>query len=220
MSESQHDLPLTDSARLEERLHWIYAATSPDELRQRYDEWAATYDADLDGMAWAAPQAAAVRCAAFVAPGGEVLDAGCGTGLVGASLRRLGVERIVGFDLSAEMLARASATGVYSELHQGSLLQPLPFEAGRFAGAVSVGVFTHGHVGPAAFEGLARVVRSGGHVSMTFRDDAVDPLGYRNEAERLQSAGVWSLVERTDPAPLILEGDVGTDMRVWTWRVS
>jgi hypothetical protein len=54
---------------------------------------------------------------------------------------------------------------------------------------------------------------------MTFRDDAVDGLGYRAEAERLEAAGVWSLVERTDPEPLILEGDVGADMRVWTWRV-
>ena len=64
------------------------------------------------------------------------------------------------------------------------------------------------------------MVAPGGHVSMTFRDDAVDPFGYRAEAERLQAAGVWTLVEQTEPAPLILEGDVGADMRVWTWRVG
>lgn len=211
MSESERDL--------EARLHWIYSASSPDELRQRYDEWAGDYDADLDGMAWAAPQAAAARCAAFLADGGEVLDAGCGTGLVGLSLRGLGVDRIVGFDLSVAMLARAAATGAYAELHEGSLLGELPFAAGRFAAAVSVGVFTHGHVGPEAFAGLARVVRPGGHVTMTFRDDAVDALGYGAEADRLEQVGVWTLVERTDPAPLILDGDVGADMCVWTWRV-
>ncbi len=209
-----------DSDRLEERLHWIYSATSPDELRQRYDEWAASYDADLDGMAWAAPQAAAARCAAFVEPDGEILDAGCGTGLVGVSLHRLGVQRIVGFDLSVAMLARASDTGVYADLVQGSLLQPLPFQPGRFAAAVSVGVFTHGHVGPEAFAGIATAVAAGGHVSMTFRDDAVQTLGYGPEAARLEAAGVWTLVERTDPAPLILDGHVGADMRVWTWRVN
>ena len=54
---------------------------------------------------------------------------------------------------------------------------------------------------------------------MTFRDDAIDQLGYRPEAERLEAAGVWTLVDLTDPAPLILEGDVGADMRVWTWQV-
>jgi predicted TPR repeat methyltransferase len=211
--------------RLEERLHWIYAASNPDELRDRYDEWATTYDADLDGMDWSAPRAAAARCVAHLADsadpdGGEVLDAGCGTGLVGRCLRSLGDWPIVGFDLSRAMLERAAATGVYAELHQGSLLDVLPFTPGRFSAAVSVGVFTHGHVGPAAFERLARAVRAGGHVSMTFRDDAVDALGYRAESDRLETAGTWTLVERTDPEPLIREGAHGADMRVWTWRVS
>jgi predicted TPR repeat methyltransferase len=212
MSEQHRDL--------EERLQWIYSASSPAELQQRYDQWAAEYDVDLRGMEWAAPQAGAARCAAFVRAGGEVLDAGCGTGLVAVSLRELGLDRIVGFDLSAAMLARAAATGAYTELLQGSLLEGLPFDAGRFAAVVSVGVFTHGHVGPAAFEELARVVQPGGHVTITFRDDAVDPLGYRVEAARLEAEGVWTLVERTEPAPLIHEGDVGADMRVWTWQVN
>lgn len=209
-----------DDRDLQARLHWIYAASSPDELQQRYDQWAADYDDDLTGMHWAAPQAGAERCAAFVSRDGEVLDAGCGTGLVGLALQRLGIGRVVGFDLSAAMLAKASATGAYAELAQGSLLEVLPFEPGRFAAVVSVGVFTHGHVGPAAFEALARAVRPGGHVTMTFRDDAVDALGYVAEADRLQTDGVWTLVERTEPAPLILEGEVGADMRVWTWRVN
>jgi predicted TPR repeat methyltransferase len=217
MSLNHDDVPPADD--LEARLHWIYEATTPDELRRRYDVWAANYDTDLSGMAWAAPQAGAERCAAFAPAGGEILDAGCGTGLVGVSLNRLGVQRIVGFDLSDAMLAQASATGVYTQLYQGSLLEPLPFTAGRFAGAVSVGVFTHGHVGPAAFEGLARVVAPGGHVSLTFRDDALDELGYRAEIDRLEAAGVWTLVERTDPAPLIMDGDTGAEMCVWTWQV-
>ncbi|MBI5087904.1 MAG: class I SAM-dependent methyltransferase [Actinobacteria bacterium] len=214
--------PDHERERLEERLHWIYSAADPDELRERYDTWADSYDHDLDGMQWLAPRAAAGRCAAHLPADddAEVLDAGCGTGLVGVCLRSLGAWRVVGFDLSRSMLERAAATGVYAELSQGSLLEPLPFESRRFAAVVSVGVFTHGHVGPAAFAGLARVVRPGGHVSMTFRDDAVEALGYRAESDRLESAGVWTLVERTDPEALIQEGSIGADMRVWTWRVS
>ncbi|MGD9997435.1 MAG: class I SAM-dependent methyltransferase [Ilumatobacteraceae bacterium] len=211
-----------ETTRLEQRLQWIYSAGSPQELRDRYDEWASSYDADLHGMDWLAPLAAASRCAAHLGADttAEILDAGCGTGLVGCALRSLSSWRIVGFDLSAAMLERAESTEVYAELHQGSLLDPLPFGSGRFGAVVSVGVFTHGHVGPAAFEGLARAVRPGGHVSMTFRDDAVDALGYRAESERLQAVGVWTLVERTDPQPLIREGTEGADMRVWTWRVN
>lgn len=49
------------------------------------------------------------------APLGVVLDAGCGTGLCAARLRKL-ARRLVGVDLSARMLTRARALGLYDEL--------------------------------------------------------------------------------------------------------
>jgi len=203
----------------DDRLAWIYSATNPDELRERYDVWAETYDVDLDGMAWLAPRAGADRCHAWAGPDARILDAGCGTGQVGAALHDLGRFDVTGFDLSPAMLAQSAARGVYRELVQGSLLEPLPFADGAFDGAVSVGVFTYGHVGPEALELLTRVVRPGGHISISFRDDAVGPLGYEAEVDRLERNGGWRLVERTEAAPLIEEGGVGADMRVWTWEV-
>ncbi|MDP2293614.1 MAG: class I SAM-dependent methyltransferase [Actinomycetota bacterium] len=208
----------------DDRLQWIYSATSPTELRERYEVWAAEYDSDLDGMQWLAPLAGAQRCHHFAGPDAAVLDAGCGTGLVGTHLRAASVGSLVGFDLSPAMLQQAatrrwSCGGVYDHLVLGSLLEPLPFAAASFDAVVSVGVFTIGHVGPVALRGLTAVVRPGGHVSVTFRDDSVGPLGYEAEAERLQLEGVWRLVERTEAAPLITEGGVGAPMRVWTWQV-
>ena len=82
---------------------------------------------------------------------------GCGTGLVGMALAGLGHDRVVGFDLSPGMLERSAARGVYAELHQGSLLERLPFDDGRFGSVVAVGVFTLGHVDGSAFAELARV---------------------------------------------------------------
>jgi hypothetical protein len=117
------------------------------------------------------------------------------------------------------MLGVAGERAVYDELVQGSLLEPLPFEVGTFDAVVSVGVFTFGHVGPQALPPLAALVRSGGHVTMTFRDDVMRDMGFATEVERLENLGVWSLVERTDSAPLIVEDGVGAPMRVWTWQV-
>ncbi|MEO8267725.1 MAG: class I SAM-dependent methyltransferase [Ilumatobacteraceae bacterium] len=148
-----------------------------------------------------------------------MLDAGCGTGLVGASLAALGHARIVGFDLSAGMLERSAQRGVYGELHQGSLLDRLPFDDSRFGSVVSVGVFTLGHVDGSAFADLARVTSPGGHVSITFRDDAVDHLGYRVEQQRLIDSGTWDLVDRTESLPMIHEDGDDIMLRVWTWRV-
>lgn len=110
--------------------------------------------------------------------------------------------------------------GVYSELHQGSLLDRLPFDDDRFGSVVSVGVFTLGHVDGTAFAELARVTAPGGHVSITIRDDAVDRLGYRTELQRLFDAGVWELVDLTEPMALIHEDGDDIMLRVWTLRVK
>lgn len=50
------------------------------------------------------------------------LDAGCGTGLFGEKLRPC-VRRLVGVDLSAEMLARARERGIYDELARSELTE-------------------------------------------------------------------------------------------------
>jgi predicted TPR repeat methyltransferase len=208
------------STERDSRLQWIYASQGEAQLRERYDVWAADYDSDLDDLQWSAPQAGAERCAHFAKPDAEILDAGCGTGLVGVSLAALGHSRLVGFDLSTGMLERSAARGVYSELIQGSLLDRLPFDDGRFGSVVSVGVFTLGHVDGSAFAELARVTAPGGHVSFTFRDDAVDRLGYRDEQQRLIDSGMWELVDRTEPMALIHEDGEDIMLRVWTWRVK
>jgi predicted TPR repeat methyltransferase len=208
------------STERDSRLQWIYASEGEAQLRERYDVWASDYDRDLDELKWSAPQAGAERCAHFAKPGAEILDAGCGTGLVGVSLAALGLAGIVGFDLSTGMLARSAERGVYSELHQGSLLDRLPFDDGRFGSVVSVGVFTLGHVDGSAFAELARVTSPGGHVSLTFRDDAVDRLGYRTEQQRLIDSGVWELVDLTEPMALIHEDGEDIMLRVWTWKVK
>ena len=203
----------------DERLARIYESQGADELAERYDEWAAEYDADLAALQYTAPDAGAEGCHRWAGDQAVVLDAGCGTGLVGRRLRELGVARLVGFDLSEAMLGVAAARAVYDDLVQGSLLEPLPFEAGSFDAIVSVGVFTFGHVGPEALPPLVALVRRGGHVTMTFRDDVMRDMGFAAEVDRMEGEGVWSLVERTDAAPLIVEDGVGAPMRVWTWRV-
>ena len=208
------------STERDSRLQWIYESRGTDQLRERYDVWAADYDSDLGDLGWTAPQVAAATCSRFASPGAEVLDAGCGTGLVGLSLAATGFTRIVGFDLSPGMLRRSAERGVYSELHEGSLLERLPFDDGRFGSVVSVGVFTFGHVDGAAFAELARVTSRGGHVTITFRDDTVDQLGYSAEQQRLIDAGTWELVERTEPMALLHEHGEDILLRAWTWRVS
>ncbi len=208
------------STERDSRLQWIYASRGTDQLRERYDVWAADYDRDLGDLGWSAPQAAASTCGRFANPDTEILDAGCGTGLVGLALAAMGHTRIVGLDLSPGMLQRSAERGVYSELHEASLLDRLPFDDGRFGSVVSVGVFTLGHVDGSAFAELARVTSPAGHVTITFRADTVDHLGYCSAQQRLIDARTWELVDLTEPMALLHEAGEDILLRAWTWRVS
>ena len=88
-------------------LESAYALNSLDDTKRLYADWAETYDSSFAvDMDFTLPQSVAE---AFAAAGGAgpVLDFGCGTGLVGAHLARLGVGSLDGADLTTEMLAVA-----------------------------------------------------------------------------------------------------------------
>ena len=101
-----------------------------------FDEYAGSFDAALSRLDYRAPAlvAAAVRDVIGErvqqqqqqqqpASLRSVLDAGCGTGLVGVELRPLAT-RLEGVDLSGGMLAQARArAGVYDALHQVELVE-------------------------------------------------------------------------------------------------
>jgi predicted TPR repeat methyltransferase len=92
----------------------------------------------------------------------DLLDLGCGTGLLGMCLGRLDGD-LVGVDLSAGMLDQAAPLGLYAELRQGDALAELrDTPAGRYDCIAACDVFIYvGELSdliPAAF----RALRPGG----------------------------------------------------------
>ena len=87
----------------------VLNAAGKDELMAAYKEWADKYDTDLiDEMGYVAPVIAGKLLLKYVNdPAVEILDAGCGTGLVGAFLSENGYSNITGLDYSPEMLSQA-----------------------------------------------------------------------------------------------------------------
>ncbi|MDA3628238.1 class I SAM-dependent methyltransferase [Saccharopolyspora oryzae] len=151
------------------KLQRAYDLKSKEEAEAVYDEWAAEYDADmLAGMDYVAPANAANRLVDLAgADLGPVLDAGCGTGLVGKVLASRSVAVIDGLDLSRGMLDQARATGAYRNLTKADLTKRLDIPDNTYAAAICVGTITDGHVGPEVFDELVRVVRPGGLVVAT-----------------------------------------------------
>ena len=74
---------------------------------------------------------------------GPVLDAGCGTGLVGVELYGRGLEPIVGGDFSAASSRPHDREGCTADVVELDLNEPLDFADGEFRAVVSVGVFSY-----------------------------------------------------------------------------
>jgi 2-polyprenyl-3-methyl-5-hydroxy-6-metoxy-1,4-benzoquinol methylase len=110
---------------------------------------------------------------ALVAPASRVLDAGCGSGRVGAELDRLG-HRVVGVDADPVLIAGAQAdhpgprwlVADLADLDLAAQSEPEPFDAAVLAGNVLLFVAPASE--PDVLAGVARHVRPDGLVVVGF----------------------------------------------------
>jgi predicted TPR repeat methyltransferase len=107
---------------------------SDDYVRAIFDEFADSFDTVLDRLHYQAPRLVAVAFRQFACARAErpdVLDAACGTGLVGELIGPL-ARRLLGVDLSSGMLARAAKREVYDQLIEAELTAYLATTEQRF----------------------------------------------------------------------------------------
>ena len=155
-----------------EHLDRVYAARSPEELRQVYEEWAASYDSDLvEGMGWDKPSKVGQALLPYLPEQARILDVAAGTGLMGLFLHQHGQHDLSALDFSSEMLQQAEKRGVYRQLHQHDLLKPLPLEKHQYDAVTAVGIFTEGHLGPEVLPTLKSLLKPGGLLAFSLRDD-------------------------------------------------
>lgn len=158
------------AAEHEGALGAVYGAKSTEEVAALYDGWAAGYEADMAKAGYRHPAICLALLARHLPKGAApLLDAGAGTGLLGDWLKIAGYPVVHGIDISEGMLAVAARKGSYDALHRAELGTRLPFGDGAYAGIVSSGVFTTGHVGPDGLDDLVRICRPGGIIVLTVK---------------------------------------------------
>ena len=158
----------------EAHLKDVYAADgNASALSHSYDGWARDYDADMSGWGYRHPSIIAGMVGRH-APSHRtgILDAGCGTGVLGETLAVLGYAAIDGIDLSEGMLQVAGSKGCYRDLKQQMLGETLDFGTGAYGAIVSSGVMTPGHAPATCLHELARVLKPGGHMILTITEQA------------------------------------------------
>ena len=136
----------------------------------------------------------------------KILDAGCGTGLVGQILYKNNYKNIVGVDFSQEMIDRALKKNVYQSLSLCDLTKKLEFEDGSFDAIICAGTFTCGHVGPEALNEMVRITKNEGYICFTVRKQEWETAPYEGIIQSLEDSKSWLEVERHTSAYNTQEG--------------
>lgn len=151
-------------------------------VRQLFDASAATFDRELvEKLGYAIPREMADALgAADKAPGRpwDVLDLGCGTGLVGAQVAAWS-RTLTGVDLAPNMIELARSRGIYTELHCTDLTAALSHApAAHYDVVTAADVFIYVGKLDAVIPAIRRVLRPGG--LFAFSVEACDSAeGYR-----------------------------------------
>lgn len=163
-----------------------------DGVRDYYDQWADTYEAEVQANAYATP----ARCAAALAATGmardaAILDFACGTGLSGAALAEAGFTTIDGMDISEGMLAKARARGLHRTLIHVPADAPPQVPHGAYAAIAAIGAIGPGAAPAFVIAPLIDALAPGGYFVISLNDVALShpefPAALEAEDHRLDS---------------------------------
>jgi predicted TPR repeat methyltransferase len=191
----------------------------PQNVKQFYADWARNYDQDVSAAQYSGPAIAARLLQQQLDDRkARILDAGCGTGLVGTELQALGYGAIDGFDLSPEMAELSKATGAYrqvvGDIDMMRALEDYPvFD---YDALLSIGVFTLGHVPPQALAVLLQLLRAGGLLLISTRSHYYQQTDYQQQVDALLDSREMSQLQVIWDAPYNHDGGA----HYWVFRKS
>ena len=175
----------------------IYKLKTPEELLKYYQDWTDNnqYNKDMVDWNYTAPQGTVsiLKKYAFN-KNSKILDAGCGTGLVGIELKKYGYSNIEGVDFSQNMLDLVPQ-GIYKKIEKVDLNKTLKFTTNIYDVVMCVGTFTYGHVKPQALDELIRITKNRGLICFTINEGIYEEYGFDNKIKELSNNNSWNVKE-------------------------
>ena len=191
-----------------------YGLDSQDATNAFYTDWAATYDAEVIANGYKTPERLAAALANHVLLEAPILDIGCGTGYSGHHLAKAGFQNIDGTDPNAEMLAIAEQRQVYRKTWLTDLSDAFPFKVGTYHVITAIGVIGTG-AGPASLiEDIANRLTSGGILSFSFNDHALEDAEFTTARDAILTSGKMNELYR-DYGPHLTGKDLGSDIYIF-----
>ena len=141
-----------------------YSVKTPEDNKNLYAKWAATYESDfVANQGYNHPKVIAELFNKELPEVKTVLDIGTGTGLVGLNLSNLRPDLVIdGIDISPEMLAEAKKKNIYRNLYERDLTQEVKGTDAPYDALITIGTFTHGHLPPEALLNMFPLINEGG----------------------------------------------------------
>ena len=190
----------------------IYKLKTPEELLKYYQDWTNNnkYNKDMIDWNYTAPQeTVSVLKKYALKKNSKILDAGCGTGLVGIELKKYGYSNIDGVDFSQNML-NLVPQGIYKKIEKVDLNKLLKFKNNTYDVVMCVGTFTYGHVMPKALDELIRITKNKGLICFTINEGIYEEYGFDNKIKELSSNKSWNVKE-------FFKSDYITNKKVEAW---
>ena len=183
---------------------------NPEKVKEFYEDWAENYNIDTTSSDYTGPVIASNLLQQHQSDTSiRVLDAGCGTGLVGIELVTLGYMEVDGFDLSEAMAKQAIDTGAYQQvLGEIDMMRATEhYTASSYDAILSIGVFTLGHVPSEALEVLLQLTKVGGVLVISTRTHYYDDTNFQQVVDRLLTNGQIEILQNLIDAPYNNDGD-------------
>ena len=175
----------------------IYKLKTTKDIMKYYDDWSKEnkYDKDMLDWNYTGPKETVAVLKKY-APSKDIkiLDAGCGTGLVGIELKKYGFSNIDGADLSQKLL-NLVPKGYYNKLEQVDLNKPLKVENNIYDIVMCVGTFTFGHVKPPALDEFIRIIKKKGLICFTINEGIYEEYGFDKKIKELSNNKSWTVKE-------------------------
>ena len=166
----------------------IYKLKTTDEVMKYYDEWGIKnkYDQDMIDWNYTGPKETVATFTKYAKDKNiKILDAGCGTGLVGVELKKYNYLNIDGMDLSKKLLDLIPK-GYYQKLDQVDLNKPIKIKNDTYDAIMCVGTFTYGHVKPQALDEFVRITKNNGFICFTINEGIYEEYGFDKKIEKLK----------------------------------
>ena len=175
----------------------IYKLKTSEELLKYYQDWTDKnkYNKDMVDWNYTAPQETVSVLKKYVFNKNcKILDAGCGTGLVGIELKKCGYSNIDGVDFSQNMLDLIPQD-TYKKIEKVDLNKLLKFKDNMYDVVMCVGTFTYGHVKPQSLDELIRIIKNKGVICFTINEGIYEEYGFDNKIKELTNNKLWNVKE-------------------------